>query len=89
MLQAINPKAYVVNLALFSGFAFLPGSPVLEMTLKLVIWNVLWILVHILWLWIGVSIRALNLPARTQRAINIAMALAMLAVVALAIFSAT
>ncbi|NNE86866.1 MAG: LysE family transporter [Silicimonas sp.] len=89
LLQAINPKAYVVNTVLFSGFAFLPGSPGLEMALKLVIWNVLWILVHILWLWVGVSIRALNLPARTQRAINIGMALAMLAVVALAIFSAS
>ena len=88
LLQAINPKAYVVNTVLFSGFAFLPGSPALEMGLKLLIWNVLWILVHILWLWVGVSIRAMDLPAKVQRAINIAMAVAMLAVVALAIFAA-
>ena len=34
-LQAINPKAYAVNTALFSGFAFLPDSPLVEVTAKL------------------------------------------------------
>ncbi len=87
LLQIINPKAYVVNTTLFSGFAFLAERPVAEMVIKLVLLNVLWVSIHILWLWAGVSIRRLNLPGNLQRAINIAMALAMLAVVALAVWA--
>ena len=84
ILQAFNPKAYVVNTTLFSGFAFLAERPVLEMALKLVILNLLWVTIHILWLWAGVTLRRMNLDARLQRGINVAMALAMVAVVGLA-----
>ena len=87
LLQAVNPKAYVVNTTLFSGFAFLSDQPALEMGLKLIVLNVLWVSIHIVWLWLGVSLRRMNLAPRTQRGINIGMALAMLAVVALAAFS--
>ena len=37
LLQAINPKAYAVNTALFSGFAFLPQQPLTEALFKLLI----------------------------------------------------
>lgn len=84
MLQAINPKAYAVNTALFSGFAFWPGSPVAETLVKFLILNAIWIPVHLGWLAAGVTLRHLDLPPRTQRAINVAMAVSMLAVVALA-----
>ena len=84
LLQVINPKAYVVNTTLFSGFAFLAAQPALEMALKLVILNVLWVSIHILWLWLGASLQRLNLAEPVQRRINIGMALAMLSVVALA-----
>ena len=84
ILQAFNPKAYVVNTTLFSGFAFLAERPALEMALKLVILNLLWVTIHILWLWAGVTLRRMNLDARLQRGINVAMALAMVAVVGLA-----
>jgi threonine/homoserine/homoserine lactone efflux protein len=84
LLQVINPKAYAVNTALYSGFAFLPGNPVAEMALKVLIMNAIWIPIHFGWLWAGVALHRLNLPPGTQRAINVAMALAMLAVVALA-----
>lgn len=87
LLQAINPKAYAVNTALFSGFAFLPTAPSAEVAIKLVILNALWIAIHVFWLWLGVTIRRLDLPPRTQRAINIGMALSMMAVVALAAFA--
>ncbi len=86
LLQAVNPKAYVVNTTLFSGFAFMADSPVVEMVLKLVILNVLWISIHIVWLWLGVSLQRMNLAPRVQRAINVVMALAMIGVVALASF---
>lgn len=88
-LQAINPKAYAVNTAIFTNFAFLPDNPAAEAAIKLLIFNPIWIVIHCVWLWLGVTIRRLDLPERTQRAINIGMALAMLAVVLLAAATAT
>lgn len=87
MLQLINPKAYVVNTTLFSGFAFWPSSLPIETALKFLIINAIWIPLHLLWLWAGVSLHRLNLAPQTQRKINIGMASAMLMVVALALFA--
>jgi threonine/homoserine/homoserine lactone efflux protein len=87
MLQVINPKAYAVNTAFFSGFGFMPGDLVMELVIKFAIMNALWICIHFLWLWAGVTLHRLDLPKRTQFAINVAMALSMLAVVALAVFA--
>ena len=87
VLQAFNPKAYVVNTALFTGFAFLPGDVWRETAIKLVILNAVWIPIHFAWLGAGVGLNRLDLPQRTQRLINIGMALAMLGVVALAALS--
>ena len=84
LLQAINPKAYAVNTALFTGFSFLPTNYTAEILLKFLIMNAIWIPIHFAWLWAGITLRRMDLPHRTQRAINIVMALSMLAVVALA-----
>ncbi|TNF22247.1 MAG: LysE family translocator [Rhodobacteraceae bacterium] len=89
LLQAINPKAYAVSTALITGFAFHPASLAIETGLKLVIINLIWVPIHLGWLWAGAALHRLNLPERTQRAINYGMALAMVGVVALAILSAT
>lgn len=86
-LQPINPKAYAVNITLFSGFAFMPDAFVWETAIKLLILNALWIPIHLAWLWVGVTLRRLDLPDRVQRAINISMAVAMLIVVGLALFA--
>lgn len=83
-LQAINPKAYAVNTALFTGFEFLPQNVALEIALKFLIVNAIWIPIHFTWLWLGIALRRLNLPDRTQRIINMAMAGSMMAVVVLA-----
>ncbi len=84
LLQAINPKAYAVNTVFFSGFAFMSETPLLEITLKLLILNAIWIVIHFLWLQLGLTLRHLNLSPDRQRAINIAMAVSMLIVVAIA-----
>lgn len=84
-LQPINPKAYAVNTALFSGFAFLPGALAAETAIKLAILNAIWIPIHLGWLWAGVTLRRLDLAPGAQRGINFAMAAAMLAVVGIAI----
>ena len=87
LLQAINPKAYAVNTALFTGFAFMPDSYTSEVLVKFIVLNALWIPIHFLWLGAGVRIKQLDLPATTQRAINIAIAGAMLLVVGIALYA--
>ena len=82
-LQLINPKAYTVNTLLFGGYAFWGGG-MDEILMKFLIINAIWVPVHFLWLGAGVRIRALDLGRRTQRLINVAMALALLAVVVIA-----
>ena len=85
LLQAINPKAYVVNTTLFTGFAF-TGMALWQETLwKFVLINALWIPIHLLWLSAGIGLKQLNLSPRAQRTINFLMALSLLMVVALAV----
>ena len=87
LLQLINPKAYAVNLTWFSGFVLLPESLLLETLVKFLIINLIWIPIHLLWLLAGSAVNRLDLSPRIHFCINAAMALAMLVVVALAIFS--
>jgi threonine/homoserine/homoserine lactone efflux protein len=87
LLQLINPKAYVVNLTWFSGFILLPNSLLLETLVKFLIINLTWIPIHLLWLLAGSSVNRLDLSPRAHMLINMAMALAMLIVVALAMVS--
>lgn len=83
-LQFINPKAYVVHTTLFSGFHFMADQPSQEIMIKILIMNLIWIPVHLGWLWAGVSLKRLELSARSQSVINKLMALAMVIVIALA-----
>ena len=84
LLQAINPKAYVVNTSLITGFGFMPANLTLEIIFKILIMNAIWIPLHLGWLYVGTLLHDLNLSQRTQRNINIMMALSMLMVVFLA-----
>ncbi|WP_099826711.1 LysE family translocator [Oceaniglobus indicus] len=87
ILQALNPKAYAVNTALFSGFAFMPDRPGVEIAVKLAIVAAIWVPLHLAWLWAGIALHRLDLSARTQRIVNLAMAGSMLAVVGLAVIA--
>lgn len=87
MLQIINPKAYAVNTALFTGFAFFPQSLAVETLAKLLIFNAIWIPIHLVWLYAGVVLHRLDLSEAAHHRINIAMAASMLGVVLLAIWS--
>ena len=84
LLQAINPKAYVVNTSLITGFGFMPANLTLEIIFKILIMNAIWVPLHLGWLYVGTLLHDLNLSQRTQRNINIMMALSMLMVVFLA-----
>lgn len=84
-LQPINPKAYAVNTAFFSGFAFMPSALATETAIKLIIMNAIWIPIHLAWLWAGVTLRRLDLAPSVQRSMNFLMAASMLAVVGIAV----
>jgi len=83
--QIINPKAYAVLTTLFTGFAFYPSNTALEALVKAAIFTSISVPVHILWLYAGDTLKRLALSPRATRAINMGMAAAMLAVVALAL----
>ena len=85
LLQAINPKAYVVNTTFVSGFAFYQSSFALELIIKFFIMNSIWIPLHLLWLYVGTVLHELNLSNRNQRIINIMMSISMVVVVVISI----
>ena len=85
LLQAINPKAYVVNTTFVSGFAFYQSSFALELIIKFFIMNSIWIPLHLLWLYVGTVLHELNLSNRNQRIINIMMSVSMVVVVVISI----
>ena len=87
LLQLINPKAYAVNTALFASFHFSPESFLFEIGAKLAIMNTIWLPLHLIWLSAGVRLHRLNLSAKIQRRINIAMAVSLVIVVCLAVSS--
>ena len=88
LLQIINPKAYVVNSTMYSGFLLFENSYLLEVLLKVSIVNAIWLPVHVLWLYVGVLIKRLDLSTYIQRIINYLMAIAMVSVVALSVIAA-
>ncbi|WP_299551938.1 LysE family translocator [uncultured Tateyamaria sp.] len=87
LLQPINPKAYAVNTALFSGFAVMPDAVLTEAVWKLLIVNAIWVPIHFVWVWFGVRLKQLDLPAQLQRRVNYGMAASMLLVVGLAVIA--
>ena len=87
MLALINPKAYAVNTTLFTSFGFYPDSFAVETTLKLIVFNIVWLPTHLVWLYAGVKLNSLNLTARIQRLVNLVMAACLVAVVGLSVWS--
>ncbi len=80
-LQLINPKAYVVNTALFAGFPLSHFGTAQQIVWKFIAINAIWIPIHILWLILGVSIKNLQLSNIWQRRINVMMGLSLFLVV--------
>ena len=82
-LQLINPKAYVVNTALFAGFPLSHLDAAHQILWKFMAINAVWIPIHILWLILGVSIKKLQLSNIWQRRINVMMGTSLFLVVLL------
>ena len=60
--------------SMVTGFSYAPDNLGFELTTKILIANVIWLPMHLMWLWAGVRLHALNLSDRTQRWINVTMA---------------
>lgn len=86
-LQFVNPKAYAVNTALFSSFAFLPDAFLTELLLKFLLMNMVWVPLHLLWLELGVGLQKLSLSQQATKRINLAMAVSLVIVVCLSLAS--
>ena len=86
-LQLVNPKAYAVNTAMYTGFLIYPNTIALEIVVKFIIMNLIWFPIHLFWLFLGVYLKGLNLSAKLQTKINFLMAFALVVVVILALFS--
>tara|TARA_Y200000002_G_scaffold175429_1_gene144656 strand:- start:89 stop:679 length:591 start_codon:yes stop_codon:yes gene_type:complete len=86
-LQLVNPKAYAVNTAMYTGFLIYPNSIALEIAVKFIIMNLIWFPIHFFWLFVGVYLKGLNLSAKLQFKINLLMAFALVVVVILALIS--
>lgn len=87
LLQFINPKAYAVNTTLFTGFPYYPQSLLVETVSKLVIVALIWIPIHLAWLYAGSTLERLELGDHLHLRINVLMAVSMLIVVGLALWS--
>ena len=85
LIQLINPKAYAVALALFSGFPFFEQSLMVETILKFLIANAIWIPAHFFWLYFGESLRKLDLSREKIVILNYSLAFLMVLAVALSI----
>ena len=82
-LQFVNPKAYVVQGHLFVVLSLGISSYNAEIITKFIIVNSIWIPIHLLWLWLGISLKKWSLALKKQILVNRAMGLALFAVVIL------
>ncbi len=78
IIQLINPKAYAVALALFSGFPFSKQTLFVEIYLKVLITNVIFIPAYLAWLLAGVKLNSLNLSHKKARTVKIMLAFLMI-----------
>ena len=86
-LNLVNPKAYAVHTILFGGFVLYPDNFLLEVVYKQVVLNIIWICDHFLWLYAGFKITQLNLTKRRQNQINVGMAVSIIVVVLVSVWS--
>jgi threonine/homoserine/homoserine lactone efflux protein len=84
LLSLVNPKGYVAMAALYSGFTLLPDRLAVDVTLKLVVLTVVIAAVNVAWLIAGAALTRFFRDPRTNRIINVAFALSLVASVALA-----
>ena len=86
-LNLINLKAYAVHTFLFGGFTLYPDNFLIEVGYKQIVLNFIWICDLFIWLYAGLKINQLNLTTRKHNQINLSMAISIIAVVLISIWS--
>jgi threonine/homoserine/homoserine lactone efflux protein len=84
-LSLVNPKGYAAMAALFSGFVLVKDRPDLDVALKLSVVLAVIVAVNIAWLMAGAALTRFFRDPRTNRIVNVAFAVALLASVAAAL----
>ena len=84
-LSLINPKGYAAMAALFSGFVLLRDRLGLDIALKIALLTILIAAVNVAWLLSGALLTRLFRDPRTNRIVNVAFAVLLIASVAFAI----
>jgi threonine/homoserine/homoserine lactone efflux protein len=87
-LSLVNPKGYAAMAALFSGFVLLRDRLALDAGVKIVLLTAVIIAVNVLWLASGAALTRFFRERRSNRIINVAFAVLLLASVALAVMAA-
>jgi len=87
-LSLINPKGYAAMAALFSGFVLLRGQLALDAGVKIALLTAVITVVNVLWLVSGAALTRFFRDPRSNRIINVAFAILLLASVVLAVMAA-
>jgi threonine/homoserine/homoserine lactone efflux protein len=88
LLSLVNPKGYAAMAALFSGFVLLRERLALDAGLKIAVLTAVIVAVNLLWLAAGAAMTRLFREPRSNRIVNVAFAILLLASVALAVMAA-
>ena len=85
LLSLINPKGYAAMAALFSGFVLVQERLALDVVVKMAVLVLIITAVNVAWLLAGAALTRFFRDPRTNRAINVAFAVLLVASVALAL----
>ena len=81
ILNLLNPKAYAVTSALFTGFSIYPNDLFIEFAIKISIMNFTWVPLHLFWLHLGRLLNKLNLSLKIQKLLNYLMSFSLILVI--------
>jgi threonine/homoserine/homoserine lactone efflux protein len=87
-LSLVNPKGYAAMAALFSGFVLMRERLALDAGVKIALLTLVITAVNVLWLLSGAALTRFFREPRSNRVINIAFAVLLLASVVLAVMAA-
>ena len=85
LLSLVNPKGYAAMAALFSGFVLVHERLALDVAAKMAVLVLIITAVNVAWLQAGAALTRFFRDPRTNRAINVAFAVLLVASVALAL----
>ena len=78
IIQLINPKAYAVGVALFSGFPLAADNILGEILIKFTVVNSIFVPTYFLWLLFGEMLYARLLATKYNNIINVTLAVLMI-----------